>query len=212
MLEDVENVDLICVPDIMLESVDASHKDLVNFQQTVLDHCKKMRDRFAILDSYPAGKWKEISTIPIDNVKYFANNQVKPRGSEGAFYFPWVRVKEFATSAENSKSERGASFEVNDGCVRLVPPCGHVAGVYTRTDAQNGVHKPPANAILEEVLGLEVAISNSNQAELNDAGINCLRNFSRRGIRVWGARTLSGQWNYRYVHTKRIIVDLGSMG
>ena len=76
---------------------------------------------------------------------------------------------------------------------RFVPPCGHVAGIYARTDAKIGVFKAPANEIIEGVFDLEVSLRNNEQAELNHAGVNCFRSSPSRGIRVWGASTLSVQ-------------------
>ena len=89
-----------------------------------------------------------------------------------------------------------------------MPPCGHIAGVYSRTDSRVGVHKAPANEVLEEILKLEIYYSDDEQATLNDAGINCLRSFAGRGIRVWGARTLSGQPQWSYVNVRRLFLTL----
>jgi hypothetical protein len=87
--------------------------------------------------------------------------------------------------------------------LRYVPPCGHVAGVYARTDEHVGVFKAPAN---EEVLGainLETNVDSRAHDELNPGGVNCLRAFAGRGIRVWGARTLSREAPWRYVNVRR---------
>jgi hypothetical protein len=89
-----------------------------------------------------------------------------------------------------------------------VPPCGHVAGIYARTDARVGFHKAPANEIIEGVLDLQSNITQEIQSQLNEIGVNCLRSFARRGIRVWGARTLSGHRNWRYVNVRRIFLTL----
>lgn len=104
----------------------------------------------------------------------------------GALYYPWVQV------IEN----------------RLVPPCGHIAGVYARTDRRVGVHKAPANEVLRGVLDLEVNLSDVEQDELNPLGINCLRVFPGRGIRIWGARTLADQAQWRYVNVRRLFLTV----
>ena len=70
---------------------------------------------------------------------------------------------------------------------RLIPPSGHVAGVWCRTDATRGVHKAPANEVVRGSLGLEVQVTKGEQDLLNPIGINCIRSFPGRGIRVWGA-------------------------
>ncbi len=95
-------------------------------------------------------------------------------GTNGSLYYPWV-----------------APARRRDGVERFAPPCGHVAGVYARVDDRAGVHKAPANERLEDALDLEHAVSRDENGDLNDAGVNCIRAFPGRGIRVWGARTLS---------------------
>jgi hypothetical protein len=111
--------------------------------------------------------------------------------TDGALYFPWIRVAPLPGSHQF-----------------IVPPCGHVAGIYARTDAQIGVHKAPANEIVEGALDLETQLTNEDQSRLNDVGVNCIRSFPGRGIRVWGARTLSGLPNWRYVNVRRLFLTL----
>jgi uncharacterized protein len=89
-----------------------------------------------------------------------------------------------------------------------VPPCGHIAGIYARTDARIGFHKAPANEVVEGVLDLQPNITSELQSQLNDVGVNCIRSFGRRGIRVMGARTLSGHRDWRYVNVRRIFLTL----
>lgn len=103
--------------------------------------------------------------------------------ANAALYYPWVR------------STRG-----------FVPPCGHVAGVYATTDRRVGVHKAPANEMLEGILDLETILTDAQQGTLNLAGINCLRAFPGRGIRVWGARTLSSDPNWTYINIRRLFL------
>jgi phage tail sheath protein FI len=89
----------------------------------------------------------------------------------------------------------------------LVPPCGHVAGIYARTDAKTGVFKAPANEIVEGVLDIGVSLNQIEQGKLNDAGINCFRSSRSRGIRVWGARTLSVHEQHdQYITTRRLFL------
>jgi phage tail sheath protein FI len=88
----------------------------------------------------------------------------------------------------------------------LVPPSGHVAGIYARTDATRGVHKAPANEVIEGVLRLERNITNADQDYLNPKRVNCLRSFPGRGIRVWGARTLGLYDAWTYVNVRRVFL------
>src|SRR5262249_5170726 len=73
-------------------------------------------------------------------------------------------------------------------------PCGAVAGIFARTDADRGVWKAPAGiqAVLANVPDLSVKLTDPENGELNQLGINCLRAFSIAGQVVWGARTLRG--------------------
>jgi phage tail sheath protein FI len=106
--------------------------------------------------------------------------------SFAAFYFPWVLV------------------EGRDK-PRAVPPSGHIAGVFARLDADSGVHHPPANQAIEGVVDVERALLEDDIGYLNSKGINCIKYFPMRGIRVWGARTVSSDTALRYVNVRRVI-------
>jgi phage tail sheath protein FI len=86
-----------------------------------------------------------------------------------------------------------------------VPPSGHMAGIWARTDAVRGVHKAPANETVNGALNLTYRLTRDEQGVLNDVGVNCIRLFARSGIRVWGARTradAASEW--RYVNVRRL--------
>ena len=85
-----------------------------------------------------------------------------------------------------------------------MPPSGHVAGVWARSDDTRGVHKAPANEVIRGALGLELSITKGEHDQLNPKGINCIRAFPGRGIRVWGARTLSSDPSWRYLNVRRL--------
>ncbi len=105
-----------------------------------------------------------------------------------ALYHPWVR----------SSSTNG----------EFVPPCGHVAGVIARTDALGGVFKAPANAEIQGAIDLQADLDVDSLGLLNQAGVNCLRAFAARGIRIWGARTLSTAPEWRYLNVRRLVLTL----
>jgi hypothetical protein len=141
----------------------------------VLSHCENMKYRFAVMDSPETIEKGGVDKLP------------KPRDSKmGAYYFPWIEVYD---------PEKGNIF---------VPPSGHVAGVYARVDAERGVHKAPANELIRGALGLRYAITKGEQDILNPKGINCIREFKGRGIRIWGARTISSDPEWRYVNVRRL--------
>ncbi|MCE7929694.1 MAG: phage tail sheath family protein, partial [Chloroflexi bacterium CFX7] len=105
-------------------------------------------------------------------------------------YYPWIQVANPTPGA--------ASPTI------LVPPSGHMAGIWARSDGERGVHKAPANEVIRGVIGLPINITSSEQGQLNPAGINCIRSFPGRGIRVWGARTLSSDPAWRYLNVRRL--------
>ena len=86
----------------------------------------------------------------------------------------------------------------------MVPPSGHVAGVWARSDAERGVHKAPANEVIRGAVDLEIRLSKGEQDLLNPIGVNCVRAFPGRGIRIWGARTLSSDPAWRYLNVRRL--------
>jgi phage tail sheath protein FI len=144
-------------------------------QDAVLSHCENARYRFAILDS------------PEVIEKGGVDKLAKPRDSKyGAYYFPWLEVYD---------PYKGNLF---------MPPSGYMAGIYARSDAERGVHKAPANEIVRGALGLKYGITKGEQDLLNPKGINCIRAFPNRGIRVWGARTISSDASWRYVNVRRL--------
>ncbi|MBK9070920.1 MAG: phage tail sheath family protein [Myxococcales bacterium] len=144
-------------------------------QDAILSHCETRKDRFAILDA------PETINGGVDKLP-------RPRDSKyGAYYFPWIQVYD---------PEKGNVF---------VPPSGHLAGVYSRTDSERGVHKAPANELVRGALGLKYNVSKGEQDLLNPKGINVIR-FLNGGIRVWGARTLSSDPSWRYVNVRRLFI------
>ncbi len=190
ILEDIDDIDLVCVPDLMMEAICISKDSVIKAQQQILQHCKKMGDRFAILDTFPQDTEKRYTLIDATVLNEVINHRYRISGSEGAVYFPWICVHQ------------------GIGKPKLVPPCGHVAGIYARSDSKTGVFKAPANEIIEGVFDLEVSMTNNERAELNHAGVNCFRSSPSRGIRVWGARTLSVHDHDQFIPTRRLFLTL----
>jgi phage tail sheath protein FI len=127
-----------------------------------------------------------LDSVPGDGRDGVLEQRGRLAGTNGALYFPWL---------------------VADGGAR-VPPCGHVAGVYARGDAAVGVHKAPANERLQGVQDVEVLVDDAVQRDLHPAGINCIRAFRGRGVRVWGARTLSPDPAWTHVGVRRVFLTL----
>ncbi|HEU4455542.1 MAG TPA: phage tail sheath subtilisin-like domain-containing protein [Longimicrobium sp.] len=110
-----------------------------------------------------------------------------------ALYYPWVTVPNPAWRPGRDDLAR----EID------LPPSGFLAGIYARNDVQRGVHKAPANEVVRGALRFESDVNFDEQGVLNPQGVNCLRFFPGRGFRVWGARTVSSDPEWKYVSVRR---------
>jgi len=185
-LEVIDEISLLAAPD----EVNGAIANANQITTGLVDQCERLRDRFALLN-VALGQGGQIQNIQV------------PRDSTyGAVYFPWIRVFD-------NRLQQDA----------LVPPAGHVAGVYARTDVDRGVHKAPANEVLRGLYfadpngprqPLEVRITKQEHDILNPRGVNVIRDFRAdgRGIRVWGARTMSSDPLWRYVNVRRLFLFL----
>ncbi len=179
-LEVAPDVTMVCFPDLMATFREGS-LDLDGVKAVQLEmiaHCERMGDRVAILDPPPGLNPQAVHAWRQDQAGYDSRY--------AALYYPWIVVS-------------GA-----DGRPLPIPPSGHIAGIYARNDAQRGVHKAPANEVVQVALRPAFQITKGEQDLLNPAGINCIRSFSGRGIRVWGARTLTSDPAWRYISTRRL--------
>jgi phage tail sheath protein FI len=181
-LEPLDDVTMLCVPDLM-SSYNAGEIDMKGVQavqQAVIDYCENVRYCFAILDCPPG-------LMPQEMKEW--RNTVNYDSTRAALYYPWIEI---------------ADMTGNNGRTRLVPPSGHMAGIYARTDGTRGVHKAPANEVVRGCLGLEVTVTKGEHDTLNPIGVNVIRSFPGRGIRVWGGRTLSSDPSWRYINVRRL--------
>lgn len=187
-LAPLDDLDLVAVPDaVTLRTFEnlTDKQGIALVQAEALLHCAQQGNRFAILDSLPSASVDDV----MSQCSQLLSGQQAP--VNGALYYPWL-----LTSSDPNP----------------VPACGHVAGIYARSDARLGVFKAPANEEIFGVLDLETQIDNSIQDRLNPARVNCLRAFPGRGIRVWGARTIgvppppADPW--LYVNVRRLFLTL----
>lgn len=148
-------------------------------QAALIAHCENCKSCFAILD------------VPIDRKK--TNDVVEFRDmydtTYAAMYHPWPEMFD-------PLAKRSAYF----------PPSGAMAGIYARTDNERGVHKAPANEIVRGCTGLSCNYNEGEQDILNPKGVNLVRAFTGRGIRVWGARTMSSNGLWKYVNVRRLYI------
>ncbi len=180
-LEAVDAVTMVCAPDLMaayqMGMIDLDGVQAV--QGAIIAHCESMGDRVAVLDPPPGLNAHQLLEWRMYKAAYDSRY--------AALYWPWVSV-----------------FDPPSGQEILVPPSGHIAGIWGRNDDTRGVHKAPANEVIRGAVALELQITKAEQDLLNPHGVNCLRAFPGRGIRVWGARTLSSDAAWRYLNVRRL--------
>ncbi|HET6262565.1 MAG TPA: phage tail sheath subtilisin-like domain-containing protein [Chloroflexia bacterium] len=181
-LEVAEDATMVCFPDLMAlyQAGRIDMEGVQAVQQAMLDHAQNMGDRVAILDAPPDFTPQRIRDWRMKEVNYDSKY--------GTLYYPWIKV----------------ANPLGNGSGIFVPPCGHMAGIWSRSDSQRGVHKAPANEVIAGCIGLQYQTTHNEQAILNPAGINVIRSFPGRGIRVWGARTISSDPSWRYLNVRRL--------
>jgi hypothetical protein len=175
----VDEITMVVCPDVMAFASNGDDTALRDLQGKMIAHCENMGDRMAILDTPP-------NLNPQDAFDWRMN----AAGYDSKFatlYYPWLEVMDPITKRP-----------------LMVPPSGHVAGVWCRTDGTRGVHKAPANEVTLGVNGVAFQVTSEEQGSLNQRGINCIRAFPGRGIRIWGARTLSSDPEWRYINVRRL--------
>ncbi|EAR22016.1 phage tail sheath family protein [Nitrococcus mobilis] len=181
-LGEVEDIAIVFAPDIgALENEDKSQLAA----QHLISHADKLRYRIAILDGPRNSSMNKIREF-----------RGKFDSKRAALYHPWI-----VTLDPTERPAQGAPPKP-----LLLPPSGFVAGIYARTDITRGVHKAPANEVVRGLTRFEANINTPRQEVLNPEGINALRFFEGRGHRVWGARTISSDPEWRYVNVRRLFI------
>ena len=179
-LEIADDVTMLCAPDLMsaFEKGMLDKDGVKAVQLAMIGHAERMQDRIAIIDPLP--------NLNPQEVKKWRNTESNFDSKFAALYYPWIMVNG------------------PDGKPMAVPPCGHVAGIWARNDAERGVHKAPANEVVRGALNPVAQITKGEQDTLNPVGVNCIRTFTGMGVRVWGARTLSSDPAWRYINVRRL--------
>lgn len=179
-LEAIPEITMVAVPDAVY-AYEQGMVDLDGFkaiQLGIIAHCELMGNRMAILDTP--------NNLNAQQVKDWRMDQAGYDSKQAALYYPWIDV-----------------FDPVSGGNIPLPPSGYLAGVWSRNDDTRGVHKAPANEVIRGAVDLEYHLTSKEQELLNPEGINCIRAMSGRGVRVWGARTLSSDPSWRYVNIRR---------
>jgi len=200
---EIDEAAMIACPDLMrvyqegLMDIDQVH----GVMEMMLSMCENSFPgpayRMAVLDAPPIKPGKGMDAVapeqqkPQDVAQWLS--MFNRRSMFGALYYPWIKVA----------NPRNAGRPI------MVPPCGHMMGIWCRTDESRGVFKAPANETPRGVIGLAYETNMREQELLNPMGINCIRNFANynRGLKVWGARTLVEPDNiqWRYISVRRLL-------
>ena len=177
----IDEITMIAMPDMMQFATNGNGNGpgVRDLQGKMIAHCENAGERMAILDCPPNLSPQEAYGWRMNAAGYDSKM--------AALYYPWIEVIDPLTRRPMT-----------------IPPSGHIAGVWARVDQQRGVHKAPANEVLMGANGLAFQVTHAEQGSLNKNGLNCIRAFPGRGIRIWGARTLSSDPEWRYINVRRL--------
>lgn len=179
-LEDIEDISIIAAPGSTFGYENGYAANANGIINALLGHAARMHYRIAVIDS---GEGQTVAQVRAMRARIDS--------TYGALYYPWVRVLDPITRAEI-----------------YLPPSGFVAGIYARNDITRAVYKAPANEVVNLALGFELLLNKAQQDVLNPEGINCFRFFEGRGFRLWGARTISSDPEWKYVNVRRYFIYL----
>lgn len=178
-LEDIDDISIVIAPGSTF-NYDTRRPAADSIIGAVLSHVTKMRYRVAIIDS---GNGQSVGDVRAMRGKFDS--------TYAGLYYPWVTVMDPVTRKEID-----------------LPPSGFVAGIYARNDINRGVYKAPANEVVTLAVGFETVLNKAQQDVLNPIGVNCFRFFEGRGNRLWGARTISSDPEWKYVNVRRYFAYL----
>ena len=153
----------------------------------LIAHAEKCRYRIAVVDGPPRASLTDIREF-----------RGKFDSKYAALYHPWIEILD--PTVPNAPGVPPRKL--------MLPPSGFVTGIYARNDIERGVHKAPANEVVRGLTQFEININKARQDVLNPEGVNCLRFFEGRGHRVWGARTMSSDPEWKYVNVRRLFIYL----
>ncbi|MBN2440640.1 MAG: phage tail sheath family protein [Spirochaetales bacterium] len=210
--EDVQDISIICMPDLFIQPVDVtlytdyekpdpctSREDITTPVFTtenppVFSDGEIERAVNSMIDHAERLKDRIVIIDPppgLDILEIYEWRQ-KFESTYAALYYPWIKVND--------------PLLINGNITRDIPPSGYIAGVFARTDMSKGVHKAPANENMKGVRDTLVNITDHEQEILNPAGVNCIREFPGKGFLLWGARTISRNPAWRFINIRRLFI------
>lgn len=200
-LEDTPSVAIVAIPDLMAQiEADDDEKSvqemrslfaleqIAEMQQTMIDFCEAQQRCIALLDPPVQANGQILSVGRIQEWRQ------RFQSAYAALYYPNAVVQDV--------------LHQHGQLVRAIPPCGHVAGMCARIDHEFGAYRAPANEALRGIQDVSVHMTAVEHGELNERNINALRVFAGRGVRIYGARTLSNELQWQYVNVQRLLLML----
>ncbi len=178
--ESLEEISMIAGPGYSYGALNSYRSNAQQIMRYLISHAERMRYCIAVLDSPNNAALSEVRSY---------RSQVDSK--HAALYYPWITLLDPLTGEE-----------IN------LPPSGFVCGIYARNDVEKGVQKAPANEVVRLAINLEFLLNKAQQDVLNPEGINCFRFFEGRGFRLWGARTISSDPEWKYVNLRRYFAYL----
>jgi phage tail sheath protein FI len=183
-LGEVDDIAIVAAPDA---ATLANEDEIALATSHLISHAELLRYRIAVVDGPPESSMNDIRRF-----------RGRFDSKYAALYHPWIVTLDPLERAAQGAPPRKL----------LLPPSGFVCGIYARTDIERGVHKAPANETVRGLTSFEININKPRQDVLNPEGINALRFFEGRGSRVWGARTMSSDPEWKYVNVRRLFIFL----
>lgn len=181
--EDIDEISIVAAPGSTADYQN-SPENADAITSALITHCQlRMRYRVAVLDSPPNQLLSEVRDA-----------RGRFDSTHAAYYYPWITVVD--------PLDPNGRREIN------LSPSGFVAGIYARTDVTRGVVKAPANEVVFGAVDFERVLNKAQQDVLNPLGINCFRYFQGRGLRLWGARTISSDPEWKYISVRRYFAYL----
>lgn len=178
-LEDLDDVAIVAAPG-STRAYGTDEQAVRSIVGSLISHAQRMRYRIAVVD---AGEAMTVTDVRAMRAQFDS--------SWAAFYYPWVQILDPITNQP-----------------KFMPPSGFVAGIYARNDINRAVWKAPANEVVTLAIGFEQLLNKGQQEVLNPEGVNAFRFFEGRGYRLWGARTMSSDPEWKYVNLRRYFAFL----
>ncbi|MBA3441619.1 MAG: phage tail sheath family protein [Pyrinomonadaceae bacterium] len=182
-LGEIDDIAIVALPDGGTYEGDVD--SCAQAADRLISHAERLKYRIAVVDAPEGSSMNEIRAF-----------RGRFDSKYAALYHSWIEILDPTERASQGAPPRR---------LRL-PPSGFVTGIYARSDIERGVHKAPANEVVRGLTRFEVNINKERQDVLNPEGINALRFFEGRGNRVWGARTMSSDPEWKYVNVRRLFI------